>query len=348
MEKNEIRLYGRATALAWRFVALGSCAATTEAWSRRSNANAAIAFNGAAMGRDRRCRAEPLSTFHANADCVNWFRLGFVEDCSREKPHHAGARIDVAAIVADVRRYLARIRRNRRCVAVDDIFRERAGVLKKDIPYPELGLLVLLIEGQAGEHAGMDVIAQIVFKARWKLAHPFLRPLERGRGAQGGNSCVPAIDEEVSAARFRFRGAKHQLFMIAAKTNRPLRLKPLRDFEHLARLRPAVDIVAEKNESMRIAHAIGLEPSVDPTKQNFELSGHSMNISNCDSKHFCPFNWSFRTALRRLLVEQFDAIGRNVVAAMIRLFSQDCAFFDQLRGCAAILWRVTFSNLMEC
>jgi hypothetical protein len=174
------------------------------------------------------------SILRAYADRVDQFRLKVVEDCRRKGPIHSSARIDVTTVVAHVRHRLLRIKIERRRMAVDNVFRERSPMTKEAVAYPKLGFGGLLVEGHAGTNPRVNIITDFVFVVGRERTHPFLGLPERGRCAQGGDGCIPAIDEEVCNVLFRFRRSKHELFVIAPKADSALGLEALDDLKDLA------------------------------------------------------------------------------------------------------------------
>jgi len=112
--------------------------------------------------------------------------------------------------------------------------------------YPKFCFGGLLIEGHARTNPCVNIITEFVFMAGRERRYPFLRSLKRGPRAQRGDGCVAAIDEEVSEAQFGFCGTKHQLFVIASKTDSALGLEALDDLKDLARVWATINVVAEK------------------------------------------------------------------------------------------------------
>ena len=76
--------------------------------------------------------------------------------------------------------------------------------------------------------------------------HPFLRSLKCGRRAQRGDGCIAAVGEEVCKVPFRFRRAKHELFVIASKANSALGLEALNDLKDSAQVWATINVVAGK------------------------------------------------------------------------------------------------------
>ena len=174
------------------------------------------------------------SVLRADADRVDRFRLAIVEDCRRKGPIHSSARIDVAAVIAHVRLRFLWIKRDRRRMTVDNVFRERSPVTKEAVANPKLGFGGLLVEGRARTNPRMNIITEFVFVAGRERTHPFLRLLKRGRCTQGGDGCIATVGEEVCKVSFRFRRSKHELFVIAPKADSALGLKALDGLKDLA------------------------------------------------------------------------------------------------------------------
>ena len=82
------------------------------------------------QGRDRGL------ILRASADRVDRLHLAVVENSGRKTPIDSSARIDIAAVIAHVRRRLVRIEIDRRAMSVDDIFREPPRVAKEAVAYP--------------------------------------------------------------------------------------------------------------------------------------------------------------------------------------------------------------------
>ena len=73
--------------------------------------------------------------------------------------------------------------------------------------------------------------------------------------------------------------------MIASKADGPITLEIFDDLENLARVWAPVDIIAQKDELMRLAATVQLTPVIDPVEKQTELLGHAMNGANGDGQH---------------------------------------------------------------
>jgi len=221
----------------------------------------------------------------ANADRIDRLGVTIIEDRGREWPHHPRARVDVAIIVVDIWRCLTRVRADRRRMSADDVFGKWPGVTKEAIADPEFCFFRLLFEGHAWTNPCVNIVAEWIFVAGRQRAHPLLRTSERGRRTQGSNGCVAAVEQEDSEVPLGLRGAKHEVLVIASKADGPGGLEALDDLEDLARVWAAVDVVAEKDELVRLTFGVRLEPRVDLANQILELCSHAVNVADDDAQH---------------------------------------------------------------
>jgi hypothetical protein len=73
--------------------------------------------------------------------------------------------------------------------------------------------------------------------------------------------------------------------MIASKADGSITLEILDDLENLTRVWAPVDVIAQKDELMRLAATVQLTPVIDAVEKQAELLGHAMNVANGDGQH---------------------------------------------------------------
>ena len=183
-----------------------------------------------------------------------------------------------------------------------DIFLEGAVVIEEFVSDPELHLIVLLCERALRHQPSMDEDAQIILDRRSAT-----RPATARSSTKASMCVVVGRDRRVAAIGEKLRhlpvaaaGARHHLFVIAAQTDRAQALKIAHQPHDLARRRPAVDIIAQKDEPRRLLPSLALGIGGDLAQQAREMVLHAVNVADRNRDHDASPDLSRKSRPRRV------------------------------------------------